>query len=192
MLAQSPLSRCAAHRLVTLHADFPQHLVPAACKSVHRARCRRQAKPLCHETNSASDTHVKHSSKVASIDVEYAHFRCSEGRILAAAAEVCLLAEDGGTLQHTYIIPGKTVKNRSLINTAWMRVAAEVAGAAMLLKKHCAGCYELMFSCCSSRYSVHAECSNLTWIGGVKSECYQQAPDLKSVQQELSSLLAGL
>lgn len=42
---------------------------------------------------------------VASIDVEFAHF-LSDGNIVTAAAEVCLVRDNGAVLLHSYISPG--------------------------------------------------------------------------------------
>ena len=42
---------------------------------------------------------------VVSIDVEFAHFLGS-GKIITAAAEVCLLKDTGAVLLHSYICPG--------------------------------------------------------------------------------------
>lgn len=45
---------------------------------------------------------------VASIDVEFAHF-LSTGKVITAAAEVCLLKDTGAVLLHSYICPGTLV-----------------------------------------------------------------------------------
>ncbi len=45
------------------------------------------------------------TSTLTSIDVEFAHFAC-KGQVVTAAAEVCLLAEDGSVLLDSYICPG--------------------------------------------------------------------------------------
>ena len=64
---------------------------------------------LCRAATDASSRYPA----INSIDVEFAHF-VNKGQITTAAAEVCLLAEDGSVLLNSYICPGTCARFRSI------------------------------------------------------------------------------
>ena len=59
---------------------------------------------LCRAATNATSRYPA----IKSIDVEFAHF-VNKGHITTAAAEVCLLAENGSVLLNSYICPGTCV-----------------------------------------------------------------------------------
>ncbi len=67
---------------------------------------------LCRAATDASFASSRYAA-IKSIDVEFAHF-VNKGQITTAAAEVCLLAEDGSVLLNSYICPGTCVRFRSI------------------------------------------------------------------------------
>ncbi|DBA66324.1 TPA: Component of a membrane-bound complex containing the Tor2p kinase [Trebouxia sp. C0005] len=102
----------------------------------------RASQRLCRAATGASFLPSRYAA-IKSIDVEFAHF-VNKGQITTAAAEVCLLAEDGSVLLNSYICP-----------------------------------------------ELHAASSGFDWIGGVTVENYTDAPTLKVIQQQLTTLLEG-
>lgn len=62
---------------------------------------------LCRAGTDASFAPSRYPA-IKSIDVEFAHF-VNKGHITTAAAEVCLLAENGSVLLNSYICPGTCV-----------------------------------------------------------------------------------
>ncbi|KAL0044502.1 hypothetical protein WJX82_009959 [Trebouxia sp. C0006] len=94
---------------------------------------------LCRAATNATSRYPA----IKSIDVEFAHL-VNKGQITTAAAEVCLLAEDGSVLLNSYICP-----------------------------------------------DIPAAPSGFDWIGGVTVKQYTDAPALKVIQQQLTTLLEG-
>ena len=67
---------------------------------------------LCRAGTDASFAPWRYPA-IKSIDVEFAHF-VNKGQITTAAAEVCLVAENGSVLLNSYICPGTCVRFRSI------------------------------------------------------------------------------
>lgn len=92
-----------------------QLTLPASqCEQFRRAFISptRASLRLCRAASNASFASSRYAA-IKSIDVEFAHF-VNKGQITTAAAEVCLLAEDGSVLLNSYICPGICVRFRSI------------------------------------------------------------------------------
>lgn len=125
----------------------------------------RASQRLCRAATGASFLPSRYAA-IKSIDVEFAHF-VNKGQITTAAAEVCLLAEDGSVLLNSYICPGNLYESFRSIKVAPV----------------------CSMACPSAE--LHAASSGFDWIGGVTVENYTDAPTLKVIQQQLTTLLEG-
>ncbi len=139
----------------------------------HRAQFRkafvlqtRASLRLCRAATNASSRYPA----IKSIDVEFAHF-VKKGQITTAAAEVCLLAEDGSVLLNSYICPGTCVRFGKCKRFRSIKAPSVPT--------------------VSPSADIHAAPSGADWIGGVTVKQYTGAPALKVIQQQLTTLVEG-